>query len=214
MSRIWVLGVSLSLLLFACANKERVQEQHNTELTFPIEEIRNRCIKRQLHYDVNSLNLSDYKPIDSIFFKRWFDRRSINFIKYEPIRFDKYSRYYFFDYKELDKLVLFSIIYNDEIGYTSIYHFTYDKAKNRIVQTDLIAETGGDGGESSWNILDYNQAGDRLKITSVSTYDEDYKQGYTHQYDSIISTVEFGNLRTKYKNISSVSRVDTIRENL
>ncbi|MBK9737145.1 MAG: hypothetical protein IPO92_20205 [Saprospiraceae bacterium] len=37
-------------------------------------------------------------------------------------------------------------IHDDEVGYDNLFHFTFDKEKNKIVQADFVSQTGGDGG--------------------------------------------------------------------
>lgn len=205
-----------TILLFAllsCTNKDAKQE-NSTRLdpveTFPIETIKRVCFERKAHYNLDSLNLSRLKTIDSTFFKKWFDNKKVSNIENTNIKFDRYSRYYFFDFKDLDKLFLFSIVYDDEIGYNSLYHFTFDKEKKEIIQIDLIAQTGGDGGEGNKDILNFNQKGDKLVRTSISTYDEDFDKGYTRQSDSTTTDIEFNFKKTKFKKINSTSKLDTI----
>ncbi|MDP3446111.1 MAG: hypothetical protein Q8T08_24890, partial [Ignavibacteria bacterium] len=205
----------LTILIFAlisCSNKGAKQENStsiDTVETFPIETIKRVCFERKTHYNLDSLNLSKLQIIDSSFFKKWFDKRVIDNIENTNIAFDQNSRYYFFDFKDLDKLFLFSIIYNDEIGYNHLYHFTFDKEKNEINQIDLIAQTGGDGGDNNIDILNFNQNGDKFRLTSISTYDEDFDKGYIRQYDSTITDIEFNYRKTKFKKINSMSRLDT-----
>jgi len=209
----------LIILLFAlisCSNKGAKQENStsiDTVETFPIETIKRVCFERKTHYNLDSLNLSKLQIIDSSFFKKWFDKRIVANIENTNIVFDQNSRYYFFDFKDLDKLFLFSIIYNDEIGYNHLYHFTFDKEKNEINQIDLIAQTSGDGGENNIDILNFNQNGDKFRLTSISTYDEDFDKGYIRQYDSTITDIEFNNRKTIFNKINSMSRLDTIWNN-
>lgn len=211
-TRIFLSTIILFALL-ACNNKDAKQESSSSidsvEI-FPIETIKKLCFERRAHYSLDRLNLSKLKTIDSTFFKKWFDKREIDNLEGENITFDKYSRYYFFDFKEVNKLLLFTIIYNDEIGYNSLYHFTVDKEKKKIIQVDLIAQTGGDGGESCIDILNFNKSGSKLRVTSISTYEEDIEKGYKRQLDSIITDIDFNERKTIYNKVSAVSRLDTI----
>ena len=208
--------IILLFALISCSNKGAKQENStsiDTVETFPIETIKRVCFERKTHYNLDSLNLSKLQIIDSSFFKKWFDKRIVANIENTNIVFDQNSRYYFFDFKDLDKLFLFSIIYNDEIGYNHLYHFTFDKEKNEINQIDLIAQTSGDGGENNIDILNFNQNGDKFRLTSISTYDEDFDKGYIRQYDSTITDIEFNNRKTIFNKINSMSRLDTIWNN-
>ena len=199
-------------MLTSCSNQqEKTQSSTSTNQvdTFPIDYVRQVSSDRQAHYNLDSLDLSKLKSIDTMFFKKWFDNISVNNIDFK-IQFDNYSRYFFFDYKDLDKKFLFSIIHDDEVGYDNLFHFTFDKEKSKIVQVDYIAQTGGDGGHGNIDILDYNKSGDLLTLTSISTFDEDFDKGYTRQYDSTINKIEFNLQTTRYIKIDSLSRLDTI----
>jgi len=210
-----LISTILFLALLSCTNKDTKQE-NSTKLdsveTFPIETIKRLCFERKSHYNLNTLNLSKLKVIDSTFFKKWFDKRKVDNLKNTNIKFEQYSRYYFFDFKDLDKLFLFSIIDNDEIGYNILYHCIFDKEKKEIIRTELIGETGGDGGEVNVDILDYNSMGDKLKLTSISTYDDVFTEDKpeTRQYDSTIVSIEFSENKTNYKQIMTFSKLDTI----
>jgi hypothetical protein len=210
-----LISILLFLALLSCTSKQAKYENttlHDTIETFPIETIKKVCFERRNHYNLASLKLSDFKVIDSTFFKKWFDKRKVDNLKNINIKFDQYSRYYFFDYKEVDKLFLFSIINNDEIGYNILYHFVFDKNKKEIIRTELTAETGGDGGEVNVDILDYNSRGDKLRLTSISTYNEvfDENKPETRQYDSTIMAIEFNDKKTNYKRIMTFSKLDTL----
>jgi hypothetical protein len=74
----------------------------------------------------------------------------------------------------------------------------------------LIAQTGGDGGENCIDILNYSQSGIKLRQIRISTYDEDFEKGYTRQFDSTITDIDFNNRKTTYKKLTEVSRLDTI----
>lgn len=126
------------------------------------------------------------------------------------IQFDEYSRYYFFDFKDLDKKFLFSIIHNGEVGFNNLFHFTFDKEKNKIVQVDYISETGCDGGYINVDILNYNKNGDILYLTSISRFYDYFDNGYACQYDSTKFKIEFNLPTTKYYKTDSLSRLDTI----
>lgn len=211
-TRIFITTILLFTLL-SCTKKD-TKQGNSTILesveTFPIETIKKVCLERKAHYNLDSLNLFKLKTIDSAFFKKWFDKREISNLKNINITFDKFSRYYFFDFKDFNKLFLFTIIHNDEIGYNYLYHFTFDKEKKKIIQIDLIAQSGGDGGENCNEILNYSQNGLKLRLTSISTYDEDFDKGYTRQFDSTITDIDFNDRKTVYKKLTAVLRQDTI----
>jgi hypothetical protein len=177
--------------------------------TFPIDFIRQVSLDRKNHYNLDSLDLSKLKAIDTNFFKKWFDNVSVNNVDFK-IQFDSYSHYYFFDFRDQDKKFLFSIIHDDEVGYYNLFHFTFDKEKDKLVQVDYVAQTGGDGGHGNVDILNYNKTGDILYLTSISTFGEDFDKGYTRQFDSTTNKIEFDLPKTKYKIIDSLSRLDTI----
>lgn len=200
------------LALTSCSTRQEKTESlilSNKIDIFPIEYIRQVSHVRNYHYNMDSLDLSKLKPIDTTFFKKWFDNVLVYNVDFK-IQFDNYSRYYFFDFKDQDKKFLFSIIHNDEVGFDNLFHFTFDKEKNKIVQVDYISQTGCDGGYTNVDILNYNKNGDILYLTSISTFDEDFDKGYTRQYDSTIIKIEFNLSTTKYLKTDSLSRLDTI----
>ena len=177
--------------------------------TFPIDFIKQNSIERRMHYNMDSVHLNKLVLIDSVFFKKCFANRKLDNSDF-TIVFDPFSRYYFFDFKEFETKILFSIIHNDEVGYDNLYHFVFDNKNRKIIQSDFISSNGGDGGQSNLDILDFNQSGDLLKLTSVFIEDIDFDKGYTRHYDSTVSNIEFGLDNTKIIKVDSVTRVDTI----
>ncbi|MER2997034.1 hypothetical protein [Pontibacter populi] len=184
--------------------------QPSSRSSYFVEQIKSNSIKRQTHYNIDSLDVEKLKPLDSIFFKTYFDGLAIDNIKDEKVIFDKWSRYYFFDYTEVNNLLFFSFIHDDEVGYDNVYHVTFDINSNKILSTDLIAATGGDGGHGNIDIFNYNIKGDSLLHRSLSTFDTDIEEGYTREYETVESKHIFGNFKSKYIVINSVTGVDTI----
>jgi hypothetical protein len=202
------------LVLTSCSiRQEKTESSSSTNLvdTLPIDFIRQVSLNRKYHYNLDSLDLSNLKLIDSTFFKKWFDNVSVvsaNNVDFK-IQFNNYSRYYFFDFKDQDRKFLFSIIHDDEVGYYNLFHFTFDKTK-KYFQADYVSQTGCDGGHCNVDILNYNKTGDILYLTSISKFDEDFDKGYICQYDTTITKIEFNLPTTKYLKTDSLSRLDTI----
>gem|GEM_PF-4098577 len=196
----------------SCSDKQQTENstRGKTE-NFPIEYITKVAPKRQLFYNLDLIAYSNLKPIDSIFFKKWFNNLSTHNTKFK-IEFDKYSRYYFFDYQDFNNKFLFSILHNDEVGYDNLFHFTFDKEKKQFVQVDFIAQTGGDGGDSNVDRLQYNKDGDILTMTSISITTQDMDNGYLKEYDSTLTKIAFDLPITTYKQLHTFSKTDTIRQ--
>lgn len=198
------------MFLIGCSSGEQkavTTESLNDSTTFPIKVVEHKSIPRERHYNLDSIRLVRLKVIDSNFFKQWFDKKPVSNFPNVYLKFDAYSRYYFFDHKNLDSLFLFSLLHNDEIGYNNLYHFTFDKNTKRFVQIDLIAQTGGDGGQSNMDILHYNKLGDELIITSIFTEEDDH----TITFDSTITKVKF-NSSTVYTILHSYTRTDSLNK--
>ena len=206
--RIILLIVFLNILNGCSDNQERTTDSKE----FPIEHIKKNSIKRRLTYTLNTFDFSKLKPIDSLFFKKWFDNRTFSNTTEQKIQFDPYTRYYYFDYKDFDKMFLFSIIQNDEIGYNNLYHFTYDKDRKEFSQIDFISSSGGDAGEQTTDIIYYNKEGNIINLSSVSTSTDDIEEDIlTQQYDSIGIKIEFKQRKTIFTRLDSLKRVNKIR---
>lgn len=184
--------------------------QQGKRTSYFVEQIKSNSIKRLKHYNIDSLHIHKLKQIDSTFFKTYFNGLAIDNYKDEKIVFDKWSRYYFFDYVELDNLLLFSFIHDDEVGYNNVYHITLESDSNKIISSNLIAATGGDGGHRNIDIFNYSHTGDTLLQRSISTFDTDINEGYTREYETIDSKHIFGNFKSKFVVLNSFTGVDTI----
>ncbi len=195
-------------ILVGCSDR---QESTTNSEDFPIEHIKKNSIKRRLIYKLNDFDFSKLQPIDSVFFDKWFNNRTFSNIPEQKIELDRYTRYYFFDYKDFDKMFLFSIVQNDEIGYNNLYHFTYDKAKKEFSQIDFISSSGGDAGEQTTDIIYFNKEGNIINLSSVSTSTEDLdKDTLTQYYDSMGVKIEFKLRKTIITRLDSIKRVDKI----
>lgn len=202
------------VVLSSCSNEklkvESIDAPANKSLALPLEAIMANSIERQSYYNLDSVEVDELKAIDSSFFKQYFLGLPFSNIKDYQVEFDPYSRYYFFDYKDLGDLALFSIIHNDEVGYDNLYHFTYDKEKNQMLHVDFLAATGSDGGQNKVDRLRYTQAGDSLiRMSSFEDW-SDFSKGSSIQYDSIVYKVLFSRNGTEYIKLDSVSRMDTV----
>jgi hypothetical protein len=167
--RLLLFLIFLNILDGCSDNREQTT---NTE-EFPIDHIKKHSIKRRQLYKLNDFDFSKLQPIDSLFFKKWFNNKTFSNAIGQKIQFDQYTRYYYFDYKDFDKMFLFSIVQNDEIGYNNLYHFTYDKDKREFSQIDFISSSGGDAGEQTTDIIYFNKTGDIINLSSVSTSTDD-----------------------------------------
>ena len=135
-------------------NKTEVKKNSN-ELIINI--IHNSTKRKDGCFDLNKIKYRISK-IDFLFVKKYL----INFKTDNNIDlrtyFDENSQYYFYDYKEFDDVLLFTIIQNDEIGYDNFAHYVYDKKTNKIVNVSFIASIGGDGGQYEESVLFYSNS--------------------------------------------------------
>ena len=136
----------LTILIVACGRQHSEPITAKTQTIQPInrssyfvEQIKSNSIKRQNHYTIDSLDVEMLRPLDSTFFKTYFDGLAIDNINDEEISFDKWSRCYFFDYTEVNDQLCFSFKHEDEVGYDNVYHVTFDISSNKILSSDLIA---------------------------------------------------------------------------
>ena len=212
MKKIYTLLVFI--VLSSCSNEklkvESVDSPTNESVALPIETIKANSIERKIYYNLDSIQVHELKAVGSSFFKQHFLGLPFSNLKDYQMEFDPYSRYYFFDYKDLGDLALFSIIHNDEVGYDNLYHFTYDKEKNQMLQVDFLAATGSDGGQRNVDRLRYSQAGDGLVRMSSFRDQSDFDKGTSTQYDSIVYKVQFSRNGTEYIKLDSISRLDTV----
>ncbi|ALI98516.1 hypothetical protein [Rufibacter tibetensis] len=210
------LTIFLVVIIASCARQqetviENVETVEKAEAILPLRVIKKNSIERPTHFNMDSIELEKLKAVDSTFFKSYLAGLEFNNDTDAKVEFDRFSRYYFFDYKELDNFFLFSIIHDDEVGYSILYHFTYDKAVKRISSVDYIGATGGDGGHGITDRLRYNIQGDSLLLTSISTYDRDFSnKGFTREYDSIVTRTVFNKGKAFHVVLDSIRRTDTI----
>ncbi|WP_017734123.1 hypothetical protein [Nafulsella turpanensis] len=197
--------------LFGCSSNKVVEDSAQQENKSLVEVIKLNAHPRQLHVNLDSVN--SLAQIDSITFKAHFHGIEINNVEDLKLEYDPYSRYYYHDYAIKDNLIFFSIIHNDEVGYNNLYHFIFDTTKGKLVSADLLGQAGGDGGHNQIEIFDYSTDGTVLKITTISSLDEDYSLGYTTTVDSINKIYKLGNEGAILVKSTTVTRVDSIRTN-
>ncbi|AFD07875.1 hypothetical protein [Solitalea canadensis] len=202
MKYLQIASIILLFVISACSSKnEKASAAKNNaiEEKFPIDYIRKVSMERRKYYNLDSLDAQTLTPIDSSFFKKWFDKRTVDNDNSNPIKFDLFSRYYFFDFKDAGKTVLFSIIWMDETGYNLFYNITYNKSSEQLERVDLIAVNGGDGGQSVSNYLNFNVLGDGLNLTTVIS--DEYSRNdhnYVIQVDSVLTKIELLQPKVSY----------------
>ncbi|MBP5983557.1 MAG: hypothetical protein KA734_07535 [Fluviicola sp.] len=188
-------------ILMGCSEDKKVTPTHNKNSTnaieetkptnFPIEVIINNCEKRKSNYNLDYGFNDKTKLIQSEFFKKYLAKYAIKNINDFKMVYDKYSRYYFFDFVEFDEFVSFTIIHNDEVGYDNYYHYTYDKENDKIIDVVMIASVGGDGGHGQDELLFYSNALKDLLVKTKSEYDEDlFDKGHKNCYSRLSDIYE------------------------
>jgi len=202
--------IILTILAFCTAEEKRLETKENDFVSIPLRPIKEYSFHRKRYYNLDSLELNRLKLIDTTFYKKYFLGLRLSNLPTELMEFDLYSRYYFFDYKDVGDLALFSIIHDDEVGYENLYHFTYDKSKNRLLSLDYLAATGSDAGHQNYDIFKYNKDGNNLIRISSSKFSHDIDDGSSIQYDSVIYSILFTKNGTKYIKQDSLSRIDTV----
>ncbi|MGZ5283377.1 MAG: hypothetical protein ACXWEY_13970, partial [Bacteroidia bacterium] len=127
MKNLITVGVIFWLCFYAC--KSEIKDikdsaELNNDSVLPIEQIKKLSQPREKEYNLSKSISADLKPIDSTFFIKHLEGIVLHSSENGKLIFDKYSRYYFFDYVDLKDKFLFSILHDDEIGYGNLYHFT------------------------------------------------------------------------------------------
>ena len=196
----------LCLLVWgACKNSNRA----SIKTDFPIAFIKKQAKSRVPSMNMEEVVLEKLVPIDSIFFKKWIAGQKVNDISDFTIEFNRYYRYYFFDFQDTEKVFLFTILEDDEVGYNNLFHFMFDKDKKKIAQVNLISQTGSDGGISDVDFLSYNSPHILIR-TTVTKEEEDITDGVLQNYDSVITKIEFLLPKTVYSILDSYHFRDTI----
>jgi hypothetical protein len=184
-------------------SKNSIQQTEETKSNnFPINEIIKSSKKRKSKYDLDYGFNDNTKLIQPEFFKNYLANYSIKNIKDFQLEYDKYSRYYFFDFVEFDKFVSFTIIHDDEVGYDNYYNYTYNKESDQITDVVMIASVGGDGGHGQEEFLFYSNSLKDLLVKTKSEYDEDlfdeeHKNCYTRLSDIYETKYKFGQSNTQ-----------------
>jgi hypothetical protein len=195
--------------LESCTSEKNIDQKANLDYQALMKLVVDKSILRKTHLNLDSINFNNNR-VDTVILKTYFEGLAVSNIKDFKFEYDPFSRYYYYDYIKKDDLILFSIIHDDENGYDNLYHFIFDRSKSSILSVDLIAQTGGDGGHQQIDILDYSPQGDKLRVISISTLDEDFDLGLTRIVDSSVVNYSFGRKGSIHKEISLVSRTDTI----
>jgi hypothetical protein len=202
-------------LLFFIISCDKKQENKNKKDIFPIDFVKENSQKRKFHYNIDSLDLKKLYRIDTVFFKKWFDKKTYSFDSKNAIKFDPDSKYYFLEYFDNSFFYFyFTIVQKNEYCCVDLFHFKYEIKNNKFVQIDFIASLVKDGGEFTNQILDFNKMGDTLIVKTMSTMTNDARNGYVYfDYDSTVTEILFGGPITKMKNIFTVTKIDSSAEN-
>lgn len=196
--------------------KNDIQQTKETKSNkFPIKEIIKSSNKRKSKYNLDYGFNDNTKLIQTDFFKKYLSNYSIKNIKDFQLKYDKHSRYYFFDFVEFDKFVSFTIIHDDEVGYDNYYNYIYNKESDQITDVVMIASVGGEGGHGQDEFLFYSNSLKDLLVKTKSEYDEDlfdeeYKNCYTRLSDVYETNYKFGQNNTQITEGKVKTTKDTI----
>lgn len=223
-----ILKLLLIFLIATNCNQKKNKIEKNNKIE--IRTTNNKLIDKELINNViqNSIkrkrkdeNLSfDHKKyltnkIDFHFVKKYL----LNFTTSNDINlktfFNEYSTYYFYDYLELNDILLFTIMQCDEVGYNNFVHYVLDKKTNKIIDVTFIATFGGDGGHSEDNVLIYDKTGTVLIVKTKSELDEDLfdesnKNCYSRISDIYETKFIFSKKKTQIIELNSITKNDTI----
>ena len=129
---------------------------------------------------------------------------------------NSFANYFFYDFQEFKTWILFSILVDNESGFTELYQYTYSKSTGEITTVSRIGVEEVDGGAVRKDVLTYSQSGQKLTVRSQSYYDEDifednsYSDCYSRSFDSIVSHFHFYPDRTEFSVDTVFSKLDTI----
>jgi hypothetical protein len=201
-------------LTVGCNSKSQNTSQLISNDFISIDSVIDISMPRQNNYNFAKIALETLHVLDSNSVKALLNNRIINSDTSKFMStYDPYSDYYLFDYAVLKNKFLFTIIHNDEVGYSRLYQFVVDKNKKKIQYAELIAITGSDGGDYTNDSLIFNKSGDKLTVISTSAYEE-IGNGPINiiQYDSTVRIFNFKLDKRLNKIIHESTRVDTIVE--
>lgn len=199
------------------ASKRSENEKASKKQSFPIDFILKYARKRKVKYEMKELTSGDLQQITPAFFQRYLDNHPLSNGKKEKLKFDKYSRYFLFDYVKRKDYVFFTIIYSNEDGYDAYYHFTYDLKNDQLTDVTRIAIVGGDGGYSQHETLSYSHAFTRLKVKTKEMYDEflddeRYQNCFSRTTNLIDTKFHFQGAHTSIHKENTKTSYDTICE--
>lgn len=199
------------------ASKRSENEKASKKHSFPIDFIIKHSRKRKVKYEIKELTTGNLQQITPAFFQTYLDNHPLKNRKNEKFNFDKYARYFFFDYVKRKDYVFFTIIYSNEDGYDAYYHFTYDLKKDQLTDVTRIAIVGGDGGYSQHETLLYSDAFTRLHVKTKEMYDvfldnERYQNCFSRTTDVYDTKFHFQGTRTSIRKKNTRTSCDTICE--
>lgn len=199
------------------ASKRSENEEASKKHSFPIDFIIKHSRKRKVKYEIKELTTGNLRQITPAFFQTYLDNHPLKSKKNKKLNFDKYARYFFFDYVKRKDYVFFTIIYSNEDGYDAYYHFTYDLKKDQLTDVTRIAIVGGDGGYSQHETLLYSHAFTRLHVKTKEMYDEfldheRYENCFSRTTDVYDTKFHFEGANTTMRKENTKTSCDTICE--
>ncbi len=193
--------------MISCTSK--TQKRIESQAEFPIDSIIG-ITKRPLDIvKVHEIDIEKLYKIDSLFFNRFLEGLTINDQDTMKLRWDYQPFWYFFDHRDLGDKIMFSILSDNESGYSLLYYLIVDKISKEILSVNNLAKYEGDG--DYYNIDSLIWFNNKFTLYTISGGSEYLNDSLAIQFqDSLCYEYTLSKYKFDSKKIFEYSNIDTI----
>jgi hypothetical protein len=195
-----------ALYLISCSSQ--TQKNLESQIAFPIDSIIEITKEPLDIVKIQDFDHEKLSKIDSSFFRRYLEGLLIEGTDTMKLRFDYQPFWYFVDHRDLGNKIMFSILSDNESGYSVLYYLLYEKSSKSILSVNALGTYEGDGGYYAIDSLVWTS--NKFISYSISGELEDYNDTFSIQSkDSSCIEYTLSNKKFIPRTIYTYSRKDT-----
>lgn len=196
-----------SFYLISCSSKTERNVSNQAE--FPIDSIIKITQGPIDIVKIHSFNLEKLAKIDFSFFNKYFEGQPVAGQDTLKLRYNYQPFWYFVDHRDMGDKIMFSILSDNESGYSLMYYLLFDKTSKKILSVNNLTTYEGDG--DYYNIDSLIWINNKFISYSISGGSEELNDSLTIQFKDS-SCYEYILTKNKFisKKIYTYSTKDTI----
>ena len=195
----------IALYFVSCSS----QTKNHLGSNFPIDSIL-KITKAPIDIvEIRDFDLEKLPKIDSLFFGKYLEGMPIQGADTQKLRFNDEAYWYFVDHRDLGDRILFSVLSDNESGYSVLYYLLCDKSSKDILSVNALASLEGDGGY--WAVDSLVWTGNKFTCYTISgELEEEHDSLLIQSRDSSCRVYVLSDKKFTASTVYSYSIKDTI----